>query len=426
MEEEHPRARIYWANSLFSQADREFNSKCATILREAGFKVFLPQESGVNILSGETPPTADSIFRVDTLEIYNADILVACIDQETIDCGVACEVGIAYAYGLPIVGLYTDIRQHRLGSSRMYKNLFVVGAIEASGEIVQDIDALVRHLADRSCGEVQRQRTHQNISTQHFNQLAHKYPSFVGRLESWYDPSWTLTTTLEHHSIGCSAQRIMEFGCGTGELSDYFIRHNADSFYTGFDKSDEMIGVARSRRSNPNIIFYTKWEEVERVAAEQPFDIAIVSFVLHDHPRPKQIIDMIIKCLKPGGEIFIVDLSTWDLPRLTEWLRRDLAQPIRIADNRFDARKLSALSTSTNCIVEELEVIMPTVSFPTHGDVISYLEFFGIYSGMDLPLGIGGPRLNLLTSRISQILGGYEYPLIDQRAFIACKLRRPL
>ena len=101
--------QIYWANALFTEADRRFNAYYVKRLREAGYDVFLPQEADVNegIL-----PTAEDIFRVDTTAVMNSCLLVACLDQETIDSGVACEIGLAYAFGIPIIGLYTDIRQH--------------------------------------------------------------------------------------------------------------------------------------------------------------------------------------------------------------------------------------------------------------------------------------------------------------------------
>ena len=131
---------IYWANALFSEADRKFNEECAKKLRASGYTVFLPQETS---LTFNKAPTNEEIFKVDTTEIQSADLMVACIDQFPIDSGVACEIGIAHAFGIPIIGLYTDIRGKREGAGRMYKNQYVMGAIEASGEIVFSMDQLI-------------------------------------------------------------------------------------------------------------------------------------------------------------------------------------------------------------------------------------------------------------------------------------------
>ncbi|MHA2025267.1 MAG: nucleoside 2-deoxyribosyltransferase [Candidatus Thorarchaeota archaeon] len=134
--------KIYWANALFSVADRKFNEATVKRVREAGYSVFLPQEA----FSDNADPTNEEIFRIDTDELQICDIIVACLDQFPIDSGVACEIGVAYGSNIPVVGLYTDIRAKREGSGRMYKNQYVLGAIEASGEIVFSLDELLKVL----------------------------------------------------------------------------------------------------------------------------------------------------------------------------------------------------------------------------------------------------------------------------------------
>jgi len=134
--------KIYWANALFSEADRKFNEDSVTRVRAAGYPVFLPQEA----FSGDSDPTNEEIFRIDTQELQSCDIVVACLDQFPIDSGVACEIGVAYGANIPVLGLYTDIRRKRTGPGRMYKNQYVLGAIEANGEIVSSVDELLKTL----------------------------------------------------------------------------------------------------------------------------------------------------------------------------------------------------------------------------------------------------------------------------------------
>ena len=140
--EKMSKKKIYWANALFSVADRKFNETTVERVREAGYSVFLPQEA----FSNDADPTNEEIFRIDTGELQTCDIVVACLDQFPIDSGVACEIGVAYGSSIPVVGLYTDVRAKREGSGRMYKNQYVLGAIEASGEIVFSLDELLKVL----------------------------------------------------------------------------------------------------------------------------------------------------------------------------------------------------------------------------------------------------------------------------------------
>ena len=134
--------KIYWANALFSEADRKFNESSVERVREAGYSVFLPQEA----FSDDADPTNEEIFRIDTEELQSCDAIVACLDQFPIDSGVACEIGVAYGSNIPVIGLYTDIRSKREGAGRMYKNQYVLGAIEARGEVVYSIEQLLETL----------------------------------------------------------------------------------------------------------------------------------------------------------------------------------------------------------------------------------------------------------------------------------------
>jgi len=135
---------VYWANSIFSEADRSFNAASVERVRSAGIAVLSPQEQLFNQLGHKA--NAATIFKTDTAMIAACDTLVACIDQETIDCGVACEIGIAWALGMRIIGLYTDFRQYRQDDFRMYKNPYLVGCIQDRGLIVNSVDALIQEL----------------------------------------------------------------------------------------------------------------------------------------------------------------------------------------------------------------------------------------------------------------------------------------
>ena len=132
--------KIYWANALFSDADRKFNEVSVKKVRAEGYDVFLPQEA----FKDDADPTNEEIFRVDTNELQSSDIVVACLDQFPIDSGVACEIGVAYASDIPVIGLYTDIRSNREGPGRMYKNQYVLGAIEINGKIVSSVEELIK------------------------------------------------------------------------------------------------------------------------------------------------------------------------------------------------------------------------------------------------------------------------------------------
>lgn len=416
--------RIYWANAMFSEADRQFNERCVDVLRKVGYRVFLPQEDVTNLKTGDLSPSSEDIFRIDTAAILDADLVVACIDQETIDCGVACEVGIAVSYGIPVIGLYTDIRQYRKGSGHMYKNLYVIGAIESLGEVTATLEDLVtsinKHLSKRQ-SDVQK---HKNLAVDHFGSIAPDYKDFVTELESWYEPKWTSQEVVDYWFEVASPRRILEYGCGTGDQARRYSQNNSRLTYLGYDGSGEIVQLANSAYGTQNCLFTDAWGEVEKQAKEETFDMAIALFALHDHPDPHDVAITLVECLRPGGILLIVDLCTLDLPALTHLLRRKLARPLSAPDARLDPAKLRSIATKSKAAIIDCSLITPLVHFPSANSLSRYLEIFGIYKGMDLPLGFQSNRASNYRHLCVKVIESQSYPFTDQRAFMACALRK--
>ena len=98
---------VYLAAPLFSDAERDFNSKLRDELEGAGMCVFLPQEHSNDT---NTQARQEAIFSKNLAAIEISDILVAVLDGVDVDSGTAWEIGYAYAKGKPVFGLRTDFR----------------------------------------------------------------------------------------------------------------------------------------------------------------------------------------------------------------------------------------------------------------------------------------------------------------------------
>jgi len=98
--------RLYFAGPLFTQAERAWNGQIADRLAEAGHEVFLPQDEVKAIASLD----ADVIFRIDVDGVRGADAVVAVLDGADPDSGTCFECGLAFALGIPIVGVRSDFR----------------------------------------------------------------------------------------------------------------------------------------------------------------------------------------------------------------------------------------------------------------------------------------------------------------------------
>jgi nucleoside 2-deoxyribosyltransferase/SAM-dependent methyltransferase len=415
-------ARVYWANALFSEADRSFNARCAERLREAGYTVFLPQEATIN---KETSPMALEIFRSDSSEILNSDLLVACLDQETIDCGVACEIGLAYAFDIPMVGLYTDIRQFRQGSNRIYKNPYILGAIERNGRIVASVDGVLRALPDLLLKTTWNTKGFSETTGRHYEEVTpNAYASFVQDLETWYFPRWNATSVVERwiHTFG--AKRVFEIGCGLGELANTLRTRFPSVVYIGFDSSRAMIDAARARSQNPNSYYTCSKDEALIELHENPADLALALFTVHDHPSKSETLAFLTKCVRQDGVIGIVDLSVEDLPHLTRIVRRRLASPAISADPRMGAPWLRATSVKLGLDIIEYSLALIQIRFPSAQALIRYLRTFGIYHGLDLPLGLANLDRSMTKKLVEDWLPSLEYPFIDDRVFQICTLKK--
>lgn len=151
-------AKIYLASFFFDESGFEFTEKLAQRL-EAEFstiQLYVPhRNTSINDKrANDKSITATVIYEVDTKELLESDILIANIDGVEIDSGVATEIGVAVGWNesnknhestkpIYIIGLYTDIRQYGRGNNRMYKNLYVIGAIKKYGIIVNSTENLL-------------------------------------------------------------------------------------------------------------------------------------------------------------------------------------------------------------------------------------------------------------------------------------------
>lgn len=149
--------KMYFANDLFSEANRDYNIKLYGLLKEKfgeDLDIYLPQlNDGINDKNAYAD--AQMIANADYKELSESDFLLAILDSN--DVGVALEIGIAYEQGKPIIGLYTDVRQFgadnqkkldaisEIGQNQFsYVNLMETGLILNNGYLVNNIEDLIK------------------------------------------------------------------------------------------------------------------------------------------------------------------------------------------------------------------------------------------------------------------------------------------
>ncbi|GAE29956.1 class I SAM-dependent methyltransferase [Alkalihalobacillus hemicellulosilyticus] len=90
-------------------------------------------------------------------------------------------------------------------------------------------------------------------------------------------------------------EKILDIGCGTGDLAYKLNKHGADVI--GVDKSANMIHQALKKY--PHIPFNVK--DVVKLTYENEFNAVFSNATLHWEKKPKQALNCIYHSLKPGG-----------------------------------------------------------------------------------------------------------------------------
>jgi nucleoside 2-deoxyribosyltransferase len=113
--------KIYIAGPLFTQAERQWNAKLASALRQrCTAEIALPQD----FCRGTT--SSKVMFSRCLSELTTSQAVVLNADGADVDAGSAFEAGVAHQLGIQLVSYRTDLR--RAGDSEFDVNLMLAHA----------------------------------------------------------------------------------------------------------------------------------------------------------------------------------------------------------------------------------------------------------------------------------------------------------
>src|SRR3984957_12979791 len=128
--------------------------------------------------------------------------------------------------------------------------------------------------------------------------------------------------------------RILEIGCGTGQMSLYLAR--ADRWVIGVDltRASLRLGAAAARRYGLNRVQFVETDLHHPGLKAGAFDVVYASGVLHHTPEPRESFTRIVRLARPGG-IIVIGLYN-ALARIPLRLRRLIARLSRYRWIPFD------------------------------------------------------------------------------------------
>jgi ubiquinone/menaquinone biosynthesis C-methylase UbiE len=157
-------------------------------------------------------------------------------------------------------------------------------------------------------------------SRRYFNRWAKRYDHSVAQI--WFRQNHRLIVQAIDPPENA---RILDLGCGTGQLADRLARRVPDGTVFGVDPAEEMIRVARRQHRRGNLHFEVGSSEAIPADAGA-FDVVVSTISFHHWARPVQSLREIARVLKPSGRLMILDfcrdnLFVAALNQLQRWLQ---------------------------------------------------------------------------------------------------------
>jgi putative AdoMet-dependent methyltransferase len=128
----------------------------------------------------------------------------------------------------------------------------------------------------------------------------------------------SMLSTIVNRASCAQGQSVLDLGCGTGNLSNLFVRQSSRVWGTDF--SSEMIAIAK--RKYPQIPFAV--QDVRRpipATFPQKYDAIISAYVFHHFPIDEKISILkrfLAENLQPGGRLVVGDLIFANQPALDQ------------------------------------------------------------------------------------------------------------
>lgn len=149
-----------------------------------------------------------------------------------------------------------------------------------------------------------------------FTRIARNYDWTNAFLSLCQDKRWRRMAV--RHCRPVPGEKGLDLGCGTGMIT----RQLAQSLkgageIVGLDFNAAMLKVAREKTAKFPYCHAIRWVQGNAMNlpfSEASFDYIVAGFVLRNVERIEQALDEMIRVVKPGGRLVILELSTPSIP----------------------------------------------------------------------------------------------------------------
>jgi ubiquinone/menaquinone biosynthesis C-methylase UbiE len=131
--------------------------------------------------------------------------------------------------------------------------------------------------------------------------------SMVRTLEAQARAIWPQERQLFDRYSLPAAPRILDAGCGTGELSYRLAEHFRAAQVLGVDIIDKHLELARTRfgRFAPRLSFENR-SVFDLGLPDRSFDLTVCRHVIHSIPHPRAVVTELVRVTRPGGYLHLI------------------------------------------------------------------------------------------------------------------------
>jgi len=143
-----------------------------------------------------------------------------------------------------------------------------------------------------------------------FSSITGKYDFMNHLMSAGQDIRWRNFTAKR---ISTDAGQLLDIACGTGDLSFTLSRRFPKAEVSGLDFVPEMIEAAQRKNLRRGTeIEFTVGDALELPYPDSSFDACTIAFGFRNIPDKQRALDEMIRVLRPGGKILILEMT---LPR---------------------------------------------------------------------------------------------------------------
>jgi len=151
---------------------------------------------------------------------------------------------------------------------------------------------------------------------QMFNKIAQKYDLFNDIITFGMHRKWKRFAARQtdlHDEQSC-----LDLCCGTGDLAREVLRQYPSSKITGLDFSEEMLNIAKSKKTTEIEVKYMQGDAMNIPFQDAEFNAVTIGYGMRNVQDISKFLREILRVLKPEGILVSLDVGKVRIPILAE------------------------------------------------------------------------------------------------------------